>query len=203
MLAQNHPNPSCGNNGWWVGAPLSRLQMCAIFSGVAFQPEILGNRLYLFVYLFIYLLLASPCVLLYYMEGHENLYGQCVCVCVFFSLAFFLLLIDLSWCCSWEVFILVYYFGGKNYKHSPNIWSHQKMVKLSFKMEHFVSFINKFRYLSMSKLPFLSIKDVCLFVCLSCWDLPTHISPYTPSLSISTPCCWKAPNEQGCNSVVL
>jgi hypothetical protein len=65
--------------------------MCAIFSGVAFQPEILGNRLYLFVYLFIYLLLASPCVLLYYMEGYENLYGPiyvcvcvCVCVCVFF-----------------------------------------------------------------------------------------------------------------------
>jgi hypothetical protein len=57
------------------------------FSGVAFQPEILGSRLYLFIYLFIiYLLLASPCVLLYYMAGHQNLYGPsyvCVCVCFF------------------------------------------------------------------------------------------------------------------------
>jgi hypothetical protein len=70
--------------------------MCAIFPGVVFQPEILGGRLYLFIYLFIYLLLSSPCVLLYHMGGHQNLYGPYMCVCVCFSLGYFLLLIDLS-----------------------------------------------------------------------------------------------------------
>jgi hypothetical protein len=49
-------------------------------------------------------------------------------------------------------------------------------------MEHFVSFVNKFRYLSMSKLPFLSIKDVCLFVCHV--EISQTISPPTPLPSL-------------------
>ncbi len=124
------PKPSkasCGNNGW-VGAPLSRLRCVQFFLVLYFNLKSWEVGC---IYLFIYLLLSSPCVLLYHMGGHQNLYGPYMCVCVCFSLGYFLLLIDLSWCCSWDVFILVYYFGAKNYKHSPNIWSHQKMKKES------------------------------------------------------------------------
>ncbi len=77
----------------WVGAPLSRLTCVQFFLVLYFNLKSWEVGC---IYLFIYLLLSSPCVLLYHMGGHQNLYGPYMCVCVCFSLGYFLLLIDLS-----------------------------------------------------------------------------------------------------------
>jgi hypothetical protein len=73
--------------------------MCAIFPGVVFQPEILGGRLYLFIYLFIY---YSPCVFsMCFVISHGwtskliwPIY-MCVCVCFFFPWVIFSFLLTL------------------------------------------------------------------------------------------------------------
>jgi hypothetical protein len=70
--------------------------MCAIFSGVVFQPEILGGRLYLFIYLFIYYSLLHVFCYITWVDTKTYMAHVCVCVCVCVSLGYFLLLIDLS-----------------------------------------------------------------------------------------------------------
>jgi hypothetical protein len=56
--------------------------MCAIFPGVVFQPEILGGRLYLFIYLFI--TLFSMCFVISHGWTPKLIWPIYVCMCVFF-----------------------------------------------------------------------------------------------------------------------